>query len=344
MEQPSKETKPTALETARDALYEGAYSALYSALQVPIKGAAQTIDHVAGTKLLPNVEFMTEPKPQQFGSAQWLSQTIGGAVGFVLPFSVVSSRLRAICPAPAAAMAATEGRIAHAAATGFTYDALFKPVDTEGKSFWRTRFDSAAVSAASFSTMSALGIYLRGEGVKLSVEPHTVRQVARSLGDEILAGVPAGIVDAQARSWLSGKGFADAQTTLESVVTFSALGGAMHLKRGIVEGISRRVEMHRMAESARRLFSEVQAKHGELPPKEARRMERIFVDSQVVPTRVPTDRTWRSGDLTGRFLPRSDARGMFLKLHEDIHWNPDLAQRELRKVGKEFTDRSFSSH
>jgi plasmid maintenance system antidote protein VapI/GNAT superfamily N-acetyltransferase len=40
--------------------------------------------------------------------------------------------------------------------------------------------------------------------------------------------------------------------------------------------------------------------------------ERRFIASQDVPSPFPLDKTWTSGEYTGRFIPRSDVRGLFL--------------------------------
>lgn len=40
--------------------------------------------------------------------------------------------------------------------------------------------------------------------------------------------------------------------------------------------------------------------------------ERIYISSQSLPSAFPVDRTWTSGNYTGRFLPRSDTRNLFM--------------------------------
>lgn len=51
--------------------------------------------------------------------------------------------------------------------------------------------------------------------------------------------------------------------------------------------------------------------------------ERRFLDSQNSPLPFPLDKAWKVGTYTGRFLPRSDVRGVFLGQHSTCCQHPD---------------------
>src|SRR5262249_32726329 len=50
----------------------------YNLIQAPVNGITQIIDHCANTKLLPEVQFCSAPKPSEFGSKAWLGDIVGG--------------------------------------------------------------------------------------------------------------------------------------------------------------------------------------------------------------------------------------------------------------------------
>lgn len=50
--------------------------------------------------------------------------------------------------------------------------------------------------------------------------------------------------------------------------------------------------------------------------------EKRFMDSQTTPSPFPLEKTWQSGSLKGRFLPRSDVRGLFLGEHTNCCQHP----------------------
>lgn len=495
-------------ESARDALYECAHSAVYAAFQSPAKGCAQTIDQITGFRITPSIQFMSEPKPQQFGSMKWLSQQIGGAIGFLLPFGIVR---KCVGTGPVDArtaitggVAAADMKVAQSFFAGLYYDALLRPVETQGGSFWRARFDNAMAGAVSFGTMTQLSFNLKyRDQIRFAAQPDMVDSFARGLRREVLAGIPVGILDAHSRSWLSGRGFADARSTVESMISFGVIGGGMHSAGRLAEHLA---DSRRRAHSPealasqyiRRNFKDLGPEHREvllrtvmsetsdgspwkpeqlllgfkpkafmealdvlrndqyvpqsreailalrvtnvfgndwrrwveqrtkidlvsrldlLPPEpapalkglaswllrnrnsefwqlelvskvwrtlprewhnlpgkelaeraDARRrfqhkvkdidfateayragisadrypkLERLFLASQRVPVPFPLEKVWQSGKLTGRFIPRSDARGLFLGIHSDCCQHPEGAGRTCATYGQRSINSGF---
>lgn len=62
--------------------------------------------------------------------------------------------------------------------------------------------------------------------------------------------------------------------------------------------------------------------------------EDIYIKSLNVPTPFPLERNWQSGNLTGRFLPRADERGLFLGMHTNCCQHPTGAGSDCAKYGQ----------
>lgn len=69
--------------------------------------------------------------------------------------------------------------------------------------------------------------------------------------------------------------------------------------------------------------------------------EAKFMASQTVPVPFPLDKAWQSGELRGRFIPRSDARGVFLGQHTNSCQHPDGAARSSAWYGQESPKSGF---
>lgn len=69
--------------------------------------------------------------------------------------------------------------------------------------------------------------------------------------------------------------------------------------------------------------------------------ETRYLASQTVPVPFPLDIVWQSGELRGRFIPRSDARGLFLGQHTNSCQHPDGAARSSAWYGQESPKSGF---
>lgn len=150
----------------RGIVSESVHSMMHAAIQSPIEGAAQLIDHVLDTEIAKRVKFMEDPKPQAFCSPGWAAQQFGSAIGFILPFMLVNKAVRR-CYLPDFDDLAKAGKltprliVADAAATGFTYDSLLRPVKPEEGSFWRARLNNGVAGALTFSVLSGTSLALQ---------------------------------------------------------------------------------------------------------------------------------------------------------------------------------------
>jgi len=70
-------------------------------------------------------------------------------------------------------------------------------------------------------------------------------------------------------------------------------------------------------------------------------LERRFLASQGTPSPFPLEPRWTSGSLTGRFLPRSDARGMYLGNHTNCCQHPGGVGQACAYYGQESPNSGF---
>ncbi len=217
----------------------------YSALQSPLSGAAQLIDHATadvgslvgldgGTKLLPNVQFMSAPRETVFGSSEWHAQQLGSAAGLaadLVAFSLLTRR------APRAGdterltqtelTALSRKEIYKTALTGVVLGGVFTPVK-EGDNFWQARGNNAVVQGLTFGTLAAGTVGLRSFGQSLDKGGKWGGALLKNeVVGNVLSGIPAGFVHAHCESLLSGKGFASLRDTGKSIYTFSTVGGLL---------------------------------------------------------------------------------------------------------------------
>lgn len=218
---------------------EALHSAVYSAVQAPLKGVAQIVDKTFSTNTLPAVEFMDAPKNAEFLSAKWHAQQLGNAAGMVAPFLAlhkgvgkVSALALGKVETDMATQTLSRRVIGEAAVTGALYEGVFKPVNDLDGNFLAARAKNALVGGATFATLAAsIG------GIKnlAHAETGVTGKILRSdLGASVLAGIPAGLVSAEANSVLSGKGHATAGELAESAYSFAFAGGALSLGKSAI--------------------------------------------------------------------------------------------------------------
>ena len=230
------------LERPPDFAGELLRSFAYSALQSPVSGVAQLCDRasadagslvgVKGTKLLPNVQFMSAPKEAAFGSSTWHAQQLGSAGGLACDLILVSLAARKVMPAGQIG-SLTEAQLAEhsrrqiykTAMTGVVLGGVFTPVKP-GDDFWQARGRSAVVQGLTFGILAASSQGLKSAGQMLDKSGRVGGSVLRNeIFCNIAAGVPAGLVHAQSESLLSGKGLAGLNETGKSIYAFSTVGG-----------------------------------------------------------------------------------------------------------------------
>lgn len=72
-----------------------------------------------------------------------------------------------------------------------------------------------------------------------------------------------------------------------------------------------------------------------------RKLEATFLESQSVPSPFPLAARWQVGGLTGRFLPRSDVRGMFLGQYTDCCQHPEGTGKTCATYGQKSINSGF---
>ena len=200
-------------------LHGASQSFLYSLVQSPLEGLAQTIDHTIGetdhTNFYDKVKdrLVAAPKPAAFGSAEWHGQAIGGALAIIPSFLATRGALRgAASLAPETAglvvsnveaaathdlFSATSGKlILESGTTAAVYSTAFKPVGSGEKDYWQAKSDQMASDFATFSTLTASSIFL-SNGLRTAALPMLEKypgawQLVQK-GSAVLAGGLSGI-------------------------------------------------------------------------------------------------------------------------------------------------------
>lgn len=208
-----------------------------------MEAVAQLGNKAIGTPMAAKV--IADPVQAEMFSAEWAGQQVGGVVG-ALPYLIALHKgakhvLQGRMLSPQTRMLAEAGvklapeqikqvarlEIATATATGVTYGGLLTPVSEKdaANDFWAARGRNALTSGLTFTALSGsmLGMKSLGEA-----RAGLTGSVLRSdIGSGMMAGVPAGLVHANAESLLQGKGLASFNKTAEAVTSFTLLGGLM---------------------------------------------------------------------------------------------------------------------
>lgn len=241
----------------------GTEALFHSAIQQPIDGLTQIVNKVADRELVKSPELFSAPKAVQFGSKEWLAETVGSGLGMVVPFMAVrglSSRalngvgaLAEKMPlgekfAQALSLNAAEngaaGRVAELfkgaapaakmALDGALYGAFLTPSTDASRNFWEQRGTAAASSALTFGSMglATKGLMSVAESrfavpVSDAAFNATLKGIGFRLGVNALSGAAGGFVSAESNSLISGKGFADSEHVMQSMASFMVTGAAL---------------------------------------------------------------------------------------------------------------------
>ncbi|MBY0546684.1 MAG: hypothetical protein K2W95_05300 [Candidatus Obscuribacterales bacterium] len=237
---------------AVEAVQQGLYCAAYAGLQSPVQGLAQLVDRTTGAHTEKSVTLMEAPPPAEFGTAKWHAQQVGSAAGMLAPFMLVAKGTHAavgriagveLAATEATATSLLSGRngrlVAESALAGFVYDSILRPVtdaeiaqgrmlngkDSSGpvtnSEFWAQRLKHGIGGAATFGTLTASTLALKQYGIgKIAGRGEQVLNGA-------LAGLPAGLVNAETNSLLHTGKLAGSEELVKSAYTMSFIGGAM---------------------------------------------------------------------------------------------------------------------
>lgn len=227
--------KPSALDLAGEA----GYAAVYSAVQAPVVGIAQIVDHATGSKIADAVSVLPAPPEEKFGTARWHAQQIGTAAGIVVPFALTRGAMKStgLTVASRAELAlASSGRlmsranaavVADGALTGFAMDFLMTPVRDEEGSFWKARVNNGLTGAATFGTLTAGSIALGRAARPFASELTGAKRIALDATLGMASGAPAGAVNADVRSLLTKGTFATSTERAQGAYTMAMVGGTL---------------------------------------------------------------------------------------------------------------------
>ena len=267
----------------------------HTLVQAPLEGVAQLIDGKANGDTQKSVHFMNAPEAAKFGSANWAAQQAGSALGAILPVLAIHKGVSGAMGQSYAAKASlamsenmsalttrqvfTAGtvKMAEAGLTGAIYSGVFTPARNDETNFFAARTRNAIVGGTTFATLSGAGLGLKAISERTATSmPGLSRTLSSEIVSGVLSGVPAGLVAANGESLLSGHGFAKKEAQIQSVFTFSIMGGG---------------------------FAYGKAKLAELRPQER-------------PTSAPEQFKQAGVDVDGRPLPESGRANVTAKLPE----------------------------
>lgn len=237
----------------------------FAALQSPIDGATQLVNHISGRKWLPHLQIIDAPKQAEYASSEWFAQQIGGGAGIAADFLLLGAAGRGfirtggrLAESLGLASAISGTRIANlgcsliprsqvtkAVIAGAAYEGILLPVRPDEGDFWRARFNNSIVGAASFGTLAYTSKRIV-TGLERWKETTVGGFLHRRPMLGIAAGAPAGIVNAELSSLLAGKGFSESEDLQATVVGFMTVGGVLGLAHERASRFSRAREQRRI--------------------------------------------------------------------------------------------------
>ncbi len=225
----SNELIPKAAAHPSNPLEEFGRAFAYSALQTPVNGVVDTIDHIAGSHILPKVQVIDAPAPEKPFSVGWHAEQLGSALGLLVPYLATHKALEATgLNVFSAEKASTQMLLARSATSGFVLESLLRPGDAnaQGSNYWLGRVGNGVVGAATFSAFTGASIGLKSiaSGYEGSVAANLLKNniVAGSL-----VGLPIGAASAELYSRLETGHGASLRQLGEGAYGMALVGGAL---------------------------------------------------------------------------------------------------------------------
>ncbi|MBY0549368.1 MAG: hypothetical protein K2W95_18980 [Candidatus Obscuribacterales bacterium] len=224
----------------------------HTLVQAPLEGVAQLIDGKANGDTQKAVHFLDGPEHASFGTSHWAAQQAGSALGAIIPVLAIHKGVSSTLGrnySTKAALAMSENmqalttrqafgaggvKMAESALTGAIYSGVFTPVRNDETDFWAARARNSTVGGMTFATLTGSGLGLKAiaESSTAARMPAMATALRSEVTSGILSGIPAGLVAANGDSLLSGKGFATGEQSLQSMLTFSIMGGGFAYGKG----------------------------------------------------------------------------------------------------------------
>lgn len=231
------ESAPALIAHVYDLCHEGVKGALYGGIQQPLLGVCQLADRLAGTDLRSRVEFMKQPESAEFGTARWHAQTIGSAVGMILPFMLAGKCKSAIMQETGYSAANTFTRrsvlghsLKDATILGFGTDFVTRPIDAgESKNFWQQRFLNGITGSVVFASLTSGSLALNWvSGLNTARRYGLASMMQNPIVSGVISGVPGGLASA-GMDWVKG-GEISLSHLGQSIYSMSVAGGSLGLK------------------------------------------------------------------------------------------------------------------
>jgi len=201
----------------------------YGAIQNPINGIVDAVDHVAGTKLLPKVQLIEAPVPEKPFSIGWHAEQLGNAAGMLVPFLAIRKGLGASgLNVFSAENASTRMLLAQSATTGFLMDSMLRPGDptSQGASYWLGRAGAGVVGAATFAAFTGVGVGLKGLAANYEGTLGS-SLLKNNIVAGALAGLPIGLASTEIQSRIDTGHDASLQQLGEGAYAMTLVGGAL---------------------------------------------------------------------------------------------------------------------
>ncbi len=192
----------------------------YELVEARVDGLLQFFDHSGETKL----GLFAPPEQEQFGTAGWYGQQLGGAAGTAISFLLLKkvAGLGAAREAEVRLASIFGEKLRHsltsAAVTGALYQGVFTPSSgsTSTLGFTGDRLQHAGIGAVTFATLAGSARGLSHLGTS-----HNLPLLKNSIVNSALSGLPAGFVSTE----LATGGKASGREVAESMFTYALIGG-----------------------------------------------------------------------------------------------------------------------
>jgi len=191
-------------------------SLLHSAIENPINGLVQVIDHAANVHI-PELDIIGAPTHNSWGTK------IGAAVGTaidVAAISIASGGLADVLVGTAAA-----GGVVTSAVTGLVFESLLQPTDNNSAHFVQDRLENGLIGAITFGTMGTAAKALNASGVFAMSE---VRSLGQSIAFGAITGEAGGLASVEAHALIKDHKILPSTSDLAETLPQAAIfGGAL---------------------------------------------------------------------------------------------------------------------
>lgn len=316
------------LRTERSLANELLTSTAHSLIQSPLNAVVQIVDRATGSNILPSVQILEAPDPQEFSptKSHWYAQQFGNALGMTAHFCLINKLApgKGLQAGEQLALGNGSRIVGRAAALGGLYSAACVPTAETEKDFWTARGRAGVTGALAFATLTASSMSWRAAAD--SISSSSARNLLKHEAVAgALSGIPAGLVSADSHSLLQGKGFATSAQRIESMYGFAVVGGGL----GLVHATENRLGKNKMPARATDPKSEVFGS-----PDRALNLPEIVQDARK-PTGTVADRLGESVDQAQQALRQPEIASLVRKSQE-------ASRQVLRTAGLEKSAGSYA--